>query len=439
MMRAFRRGLFALCLVATFTVPPPGGGAMAADAIVTDVRIGQHVDKTRFVLELTSGLDFNFFMLDSPYRVVLDFGELDWKHTPVPPVAGLLKAMRYGLYKPRQSRIVLEAHGPVAVNEAFYLAPGAAGTRRLVLDLVAVERSTFLAGLNIAVSVSANGSGYARANGNGSVVSTQQVPDTATVAPPSTEPIATSSIAAMNPKKKPAVVKRTKRIVAIDPGHGGADPGAIGRSGAYEKHITLAASRIFKEVLESSGRYTVVLTRDRDIFLPLRERVARGRNANAELFLSIHADSIKNRKISGASVYTLSEKASDKEAALLAEKENKADLIAGIDLSTESTEVTNILIDLAQRESMNQSAKFAGMLVKDLERSSKVLSRAHRFAGFAVLKAPDVPSVLVELGFLSNTRDEKNLRSKAYLRNIGKAILHATDEYFSQVQQANVY
>ena len=178
------------------------------------------------------------------------------------------------------------------------------------------------------------------------------------------------------------------------------------------------------------------MTRDRDRFIRLRDRVAIARDRKADLFISIHADSIRNKSVSGPSVYTLSEKASDKEAAELAERENKVDLIAGIDLTHESADVTNILIDLAQRETMNQSARFAAVLVKTLKDQTGVLARPHRFAGFAVLKAPDLPSVLLETGFLSNAKDAKRLTSRTYRRQLASAITAAIDRYFTSIQQA---
>ena len=193
---------------------------------------------------------------------------------------------------------------------------------------------------------------------------------------------------------------------------------------------------MLKSELERTGRYKVLLTRDRDVFLRLRERIAIARRAGADLFVSLHADSIPNRKLRGASIYTLSEKASDKEANLLAVNENKSDIIAGMDFGTETPEVTSILIDLAQRETMNHSARFAGMLVREMRGEVKLLKTAHRFAGFAVLKAPDIPSVLVELGFLSNNHDEKLLRSTAHLKRVASALRRAIDDYFDLVQSA---
>ena len=230
-----------------------------------------------------------------------------------------------------------------------------------------------------------------------------------------------------------------KRIIAVDAGHGGVDPGTIGYSKTYEKHVTLAMARELKKQLEATGRYKVVLTRDRDIFLRLRDRVKVARQAGADLFISVHADSIQNRKTRGLSVYTLSEKASDKEAAKLAAKENKADVIAGIDLTAESPDVTNILLDLAQRETMNQSARFAKELVGELRREVHLLPNTHRFAGFAVLKAPDMPSVLVEAGFLSNRQDERNLTTPQYRQKLAQAIVRGVDRHFTGIEEAANY
>jgi len=245
-------------------------------------------------------------------------------------------------------------------------------------------------------------------------------------------------LASIRVPAKPATrVAGQKRVIVIDPGHGGVDPGAIGVSGIYEKHITLAAARDLKEHLERTGRFKVYLTRDRDVFIRLRGRIEIARERNADLFISVHADTIRNRKIRGLSVYTLSEKASDKEAAELADRENKSDLIAGIDLSHESEEVTNILIDLAQRETMNQSARLASLLVDELKTRVKVLRNPHRFAGFAVLKAPDVPSVLIEMGFLSNRDDERALRSKSHRRKVAQSIAGAVDAYFRKIESAS--
>ncbi|MBQ7285382.1 MAG: N-acetylmuramoyl-L-alanine amidase, partial [Alphaproteobacteria bacterium] len=214
------------------------------------------------------------------------------------------------------------------------------------------------------------------------------------------------------------------------------DPGAIGVSGIYEKNITLAMARELKEVLEKNSRYKVYLTRNRDIFIPLRDRVKIARRYDADLFLSIHADSAVNRRASGFSVYTLSEKASDKEAAALAEKENKADIVAGLNFAEHSKEVSDILLNLAQRETLNRSSEFATIMVSEMRKSIHTLDNTHRFAGFAVLKAPDVPSVLVELGYLSNRNEEKMLRQKSYRKKLAVSASKAIDKYFQNMRQA---
>lgn len=232
------------------------------------------------------------------------------------------------------------------------------------------------------------------------------------------------------PEKGVAKAKDGKPVIVIDPGHGGVDPGATGVSGAYEKHITLAMARELKAMLEKSGRFKVHLTRDRDVFIRLRERVAIARSLGADLFISLHADAVTSPQIRGLSVYTLSRNASDAEAQALAEKENKADLIAGIDLTHESADVAGILIDLAQRETMNRSAGFAGELVDEVGQEMDLLGNTHRFAGFAVLKAPDVPAVLVEMGYLSNDSEERLLRQPHYRARLAKAVTKAVERYF---------
>ncbi|MBX9633733.1 MAG: N-acetylmuramoyl-L-alanine amidase [Magnetospirillum sp.] len=266
---------------------------------------------------------------------------------------------------------------------------------------------------------------------------------TPAMAAPSPEPAAApaaTKVSAPLPMTEPVEPKALpadgKPVVVIDPGHGGVDPGAIGVSGIYEKYITLAVARELKAQLEKNGRYKVYLTRDRDIFIRLRDRVAIARQLNADLFISLHADSVGNPQLKGLSVYTLSQTSSDSEAQALADKENKADLIAGIDLSHESADVANILIDLAQRETMNRSAGFAGGVVEEVGREANLLGNTHRFAGFAVLKAPDVPSVLVEMGYLSNEAEERNLRQPEHRLKLAKSLSRAIDRFFVQGQKA---
>jgi N-acetylmuramoyl-L-alanine amidase len=237
----------------------------------------------------------------------------------------------------------------------------------------------------------------------------------------------TADLEAAKPKPK-----RAKKLVCLDPGHGGIDPGATGVSGALEKDIVLAASLEFKETLRRSGRYQVAMTRDSDVFLSLKARVAFCRSQNADLMISVHADSAGNvAGAKGATIYTLSEKASDVEAEALANSENQSDVIAGIDIGQEDDVVSSILIDMAQRDTKSNSVRFAKALAPELEKTGRTMSRSHKFAGFRVLKAPDVPSVLLEMGYLTNADEEVQLRSETWRRQLAQAVLRALDRHFA--------
>lgn len=404
------------------------GAPLAAEGLpqAAEVRVGLHGDRTRIVLDFDREVKFDVFTLPEPYRVVLNLPEVNWTLDPtrLPENKGTLERLRYGLFTPGSSRMVFDVKAPVLVEKAFILKPVDGGRWRLVLDLAPTSETVFLEAL-------AEHRADERQKLDALVASS-----TAGAAPSSAAATPNEQVLAMIPPRKPTLPG--KRIIALDPGHGGVDPGTIGIGKTYEKDVTLALGRDLRRALEATGRYKVVMTRDRDIFLRLRDRVQVARDAGAELFISIHADSVPDPKTRGFSVYTLSEKASDTEAAKLAAKENKADLIAGIDLSTESADVTNILLDLAQRETMNQSAMFARELVGEVRREIKLLRNTHRFAGFAVLKAPDMPSVLLEAGFLSNRQDERNLLNKDYRRKLAEAVARGVDRHFAGIEQASL-
>jgi N-acetylmuramoyl-L-alanine amidase len=226
--------------------------------------------------------------------------------------------------------------------------------------------------------------------------------------------------------------RAAKPVIIIDAGHGGQDPGTSGRGGTDEKDLTLRYALALKESLLKTGRFRVALTRSDDRYLLLRERVRRARSAHGDLFISLHADSAPTRYARGLSVYTISEKSSDKESEALAAQENKADVIGGMDLSGASDDVAGILIDLTERETRAKSAEFADLAIKYLGRSVGLLSNTHRFAGFAVLKAPDIPSVLVEIGFLTNPSEESQLKSRAYQTKVIRGLTQAVVEYFGK-------
>jgi len=397
------------CLqAALFAVPAAAQGG----ATVLGIRIGGTPASTRFVLEMTNSVKPEVFTLGSPYRVVVDLPEVGWSLPPndIGAKGGLVDGFRFGLFEAGRSRLVIDVNAPVSVKGAFVIEPREGHRYRLVLDIERVAAAAFR--------------------------------DQNPAAPrPQAQPIPSSSAAqaaiaprppAPQPPPRPRERGDTRRVVVVDAGHGGVDPGTIGPGGTYEKDVTLAMARQVKARMEGTGRYKVVLTRDSDIFIPLRERVAIARTAGAEMFISLHADAIANRNTRGGSIYTLSEIASDKEAESLAAKENKADLIAGMDLSHESREVASILLDLAQRETMNYSARFAAMMVSELGKSVRLLSNSHRFAGFAVLKAPDVPSVLFEMGYLSNAAEERELLRPDYRLKMADGIVRAADRFFRE-------
>ncbi len=379
-----------------------GPAAAATMPLVSNVRLGEQGNMTRLVIDFGQGTSVpqNVFTLADPYRVVIDLQNVNFQLPPDTGKTGrgLVTGFRYGQFQEGLSRIVVDATGPVAISRHFALPAQSGFGHRIVVDLKAATPAEF-----------------ARTVGLGRPIA----PPTAAAPPVST------------PQEPTADIDR-KRVIVVDPGHGGVDPGTHGQSGALEKDVVLAFAKEFGAQLRATGRYEVHLTRDTDRFIPLRERVNIARRHDADLFLSIHADAIDRRGVSGMSIYTLSETASDKEAAALAAKENRSDVIGGVDLQGESSEVTDILIDLAQRETKNFSVRFARTVVRNAEGVTPLLQRTHRFAGFRVLKAPDVPSVLVELGFLTNRSDERNLTTTSWRRRVAGTLVKSVDSYFGE-------
>ena len=374
------------------------------------LRLGAIEEHTRVVVEFTEAVDYKLFTLSSPYRAVIDLPETKWDIPDTIQDKGLVSGVRFGSFKPGQGRIVVDLRGPVNVHKHFLLPPTVAiKNHRLVIDFEPATIATFRQ-MKPAVSQT----------------------QTASISAPDFQPSPTpqpqfsAPTGEFTPKPRP---RKTQKIIVIDPGHGGVDPGALGTR-SREKDIVLAFSKELVRQLKATRRYDVYLTRSSDIYIPLRQRVQIARNRNADLFISIHADAIKKKNIRGLSVYTLSEKASDREAAALAKKENQSDIIAGVDFGDQLPEVTNILIDLAQRDTKNASVKFAESLISSARGKTLLLDRTHRFAGFRVLKAPDVPSVLVELGFITNRTDEKQLSSSKWRRRVATGMVEAIDNYF---------
>lgn len=371
--------------------------ALAAP-LVHSARVGDYPAKTRFVLDLTEPVHFDVFTLANPYRVVIDLPEVAWNIRPESvPRSRLIRGYRLGLFQPGNSRVVIDVAGPVAVAKSFLLPPADKRYHRLVIDLKPVSAAAFRPGVPASRAEAA----------------ARETPD---------------------PAPAKAARRDLRPLIAIDPGHGGVDPGAHSRHRVWEKHITLAQARELRRQLLRTGRYRVVMTRDRDVFVRLRDRIRIAQRAGADLFISLHADSISDPHVRGGSVYTLSERASDREAEALAAKENRADIIAGVDLNQQSETVARILIDLRQRLTTNDSVRLASNVTHEMAKTRRLLRNNHRFAGFAVLKAPDIPSILIEMGYLSNAKDERLLTSSKHRRRLASALVAAIDAHFTRQQ-----
>ncbi|MGE0773636.1 MAG: N-acetylmuramoyl-L-alanine amidase [Sphingomonadaceae bacterium] len=354
------------------------------------------------------------FVVDGPNRLAIDLDDADVGSGGVP--TGLFTAVRHGQFDKKTARVVIELAKPMVVTGGHLSQDG----RALVVSVAPATNSGFATAVRTGRRVFA--SPLARG----------------TFAPPSrglTVPIGRPSKA--KSIKLPAVQggrSADRPLVVIDAGHGGHDPGAptvLGESRS-EKDVTLAIARALRDELLASGRVRVAMTREDDRFLVLGERREIARRLKADLFISIHADSAENKEARGASVYTLSEVASDKVAAQLAIKENRADVLNGVDLGSEASDVSSILIDLTQRETMNISSAFAGLLQREMAENVLTRTNYHRFANLMVLKAPDVPSVLIETGYMSNLDDARFLFSRDGQKRIAVAVRRAIEAHFAR-------
>lgn len=385
--------IFLVSIICIFT------GVSHAETIIKHIRFGNQSGNTRIVLDLNKKAVPSAFLLDNPARIVIDFKNGRYDKTEKIKAMGVVSGYRHGLFDQNTYRLVLDLKQKAIIVSQFYLSPTGSAGHRYVLDLGPSNDQLF----SEAVQLSKK-----------QLSQNIYTPKTSESAIPA----------------KPVIPKGAKKLIVIDPGHGGPDPGTLGVLGVNEEHIVLNIAFDVKKKLEATGRYTVRLTRDRDVYLPHRRRFQIAREIGADLFISIHADSIANSSVRGGTVYTLNEDASDKESARLAARENKSDALAGVDLSTADDQVSSILIDLAQRQTMNTSANFAELLVSSMREEVKMHRRGHRFASLLVLKSPDVPSVLVETGYLSNKEDAKMLNSQRGRRKIANGILKGVDRFF---------
>lgn len=370
------------------------GRSQSEFPVATDARLEQSGETVRLTMALSRPVEVSASVIAGPDRVIVDMPSTNFQVQPAAArkSAGFVSAFRFGLFTADKARIIIDLAQPALVVRAESR-PMRGGFGELVIELRRATRAEFQA---------------------------------AVAKTPSRDPEAT---AAIPPPTKPA--GETRQTIVIDPGHGGIDPGAVVASIA-EKSVVLAFGAKLKEQLEASGRYRVLMTRDDDRFVPLAERVGIARAAGADLFISIHADSLTQAQdVRGATVYTGSERATDAEAARLAAKENQADAVAGLDASEDTQDVAGILMDLAKRETRTFSSVFARNLVEKLGGSVKMHKVPLRSAGFRVLSAPDVPSVLIELGYMSSPKDAELLNSAEWRGKAVEAVATAVEGYFT--------
>jgi len=343
-------------------------------------------------ITISSKTEFKAFCLKNPDRLVIDIANADFENSaPKLVLPDFIKSSRNGIQK-NSLRLVFDLNQKISINKSSFQKLKNQIFGKIIVELDGIEK-------NSATAVAQNNETRYR-------LATEET--------------------------KPKIVINKIPIIVIDAGHGGKDPGTIGDyARTKEKNITLAYAKELKKNLDNTKRYKVFLTRDDDFFIPLHQRVEKARKLKADLFISLHANSISEPSTSGFSIYTLSKKSSDKQAEMLAQKENRVDIIAGVNFSGASPDIMKTLIDLSQRDSMNSSSRFANTVIRVVNKSEiKILQNSHRFAGFAVLTAPDMSSVLIELGYLSNRQEEKQLNNLIYKRKIVASLTDAIDEYF---------
>ncbi|MBA2398136.1 MAG: N-acetylmuramoyl-L-alanine amidase [Bradyrhizobium sp.] len=381
--------------------------------IASDARLAGDSKQTRFILDLDRSVPFRAFALAHPHRVVVDVPQVNFQLAAGTGATGrgLITAFRYGLVMPGGSRLVFDLAGPARIAKAYALDAANGQPPRLVLELEAVDESDFDVSLAVVGKPDAH-------------------PGPAATAISVTEPTPVEDSA---PAPKLTLAPDKRPVLVIDPGHGGIDNGTQA-SGETEKNLVLNFSTALRDRIEKTGKYRVIMTRADDTFVPLGERVKIARGQAAALFVSIHADALPHGEgdAQGATIYTLSERASDAEAERLAESENRADAIGGVNLTDEPAEVADILIDLAQRETRMFSNRFARTLEREMKTSVRKHKHPLKSAGFKVLKAPDVPSVLIELGYVSNKADLEHLVSEEWRSKTVGSVAQAIDAFFAK-------
>lgn len=392
-----------------------GAGTLAAapSTRATAVRVTTAGDSARVVIDLSGNTRFKMFTLDSPSRIVVDIADTALAAKgPLPAGAGPIARVRAGVQPNDTLRLVIETRVRTS-PQALLASPAAGEGHRLIVDIA--------------------GSG-ARGAPILAAAPTTSAPATA----PAAAPVVAPAPAAASAPSRPVVAKHFPQdtgrdvVVAVDAGHGGKDPGAIGRGGTREKDVVLSIAREVVERINREPGMKAILVRDGDYYVAHRERIRRARTANADLFVSIHADSVGNPDVSGSSVYVLSERgATDEAARWLAERENAADLIGGVSLSDKDNGLASVLLDLSQTANITASMRVAERVLQSIDRVGEVRKPRVQQAGFLVLKSPDVPSILVETAFISNRGDERRLGTVAYRNKLADAIVGGVRNHFT--------
>ena len=367
-----------------FTLPATAQKALASGkSALTGVRVSQsNEDHTRVVFDLSGQIEHDLFTLDSPNRLVIDLKDVRKSSALVSdtPDTTLLRGIRSAQRDLTDLRVVLDLKGKVRPR-SFMLQPDDKSGHRLVVDMHATQLDP--------------------------------------------TPIKTS--------QEERSLRNKDVVIAIDPGHGGKDPGAVGRKGTREKDVTLAVAKRLKKIINQTPGFKAVLTREADRFVVLRKRVEKARKHQADLFVSLHADAFKSPRVEGASVYALSLNGASSEAARwIAEKENASDLIGGISLDDKDDLIASVLLDLSQSATIQDSLELGTDVLKHLGKVGKLNKKSVQQAGFAVLKAPDMPSILIETAFISNPKEEKRLRSPGHQQKLAKAIFSGIKNHIHQ-------
>ena len=354
---------------------------------------------TRFFLDFDQNLSIHAFYMDKPNRIIIDLNEVVFSFDDNKKLQprGLVSGVQYGRISKGRSRIVLTLTSPVEIIKASMKKRLDEDSHRFLLDMDSTDQQNFeslLKEQNLKFGTSGN-------------------------------------IAPKGDRVRPVEKTAGRFTIVIDPGHGGIDGGAVGPNGAQEKDIVLAFSKVLRNKLEDAGPFDVLMTREDDVFLSLRNRLDFNQRSKSDLFISIHADSLRQKFVRGSTIYTLSKKASDRLSEQMAQSQNAADLVAGLALEEETDTVADILVDLTTRETKRFSKRFSDILVKNLKPSIRLIKNPQRSAAFGVLKAPEVPSILIELGYLSNKDDEKLLQTKDWQNKVAAAIVASVEDFFA--------